>query len=352
MSMWIQLGTAILSQVVCLGITFSIRHPFISSNGMLLSFFNCFGGGVLLSIALIHMLPEMMEQFEKFVAQNSYPLGMLFIILGYFILVVLEKVLFRHEHHHVLTNESKPLFLDSDTKNVEPTLFIEKSDLDTESTNHSHDNNDERSENFKTEDSESHNHHLLEDTGDEELHTIQKHVLPTEKLVHGHRTPYDKEGSLVTPILLFIVLSIHAIFEGIVLGLQSEIKPTLSIAIAIILHKPVEALTLGIVMCVEVVSRANYFIISVIFSSVAPVGILIGLLVKITSTVPPILVGIFSALAIGSFLYISTTEIIADEFHRTTSNKEKWMKMAAVFIGICFVSISEIWLGDSHSHGH
>jgi len=305
MSVWIQFGTALISQALCLVITFCVRHPFISSNGLLLSFFNCFGGGVLLSIALMHMLPDMMEQFEKFVAENSYPLGMLFIILGYFILLILEKVLFRHEHHHVLTNESKPLFLDSEIKKVEPDLFIEKNELET------NDHSDEQKErDFNEENNTPHNHQAYAEDDEEELHTIQKnacqHQHVAEKLVHGHRTPYDKEGSLVTPILLFIVLSIHALFEGIVLGLQSELKSTISIAVAILFHKPVEALTLGIVMCVEIVSKANYFIISVIFSSVAPAGILIGLLVKITSTVPPILVGIFSAFAIGSFfVYIN-----------------------------------------------
>ena len=46
--------------------------------------------------------------------------------------------------------------------------------------------------------------------------------------------------------MLVVALSMHAIFEGIALGLSDEISSTLNIMLALCLHKPAAAMSLGI----------------------------------------------------------------------------------------------------------
>ena len=50
----------------------------------------------------------------------------------------------------------------------------------------------------------------------------------------------------MTPFVLMIALSVHAIFEGLALGLSVEFKDTLNIVIAIVIHKAAASCALGI----------------------------------------------------------------------------------------------------------
>ena len=53
-----------------------------------------------------------------------------------------------------------------------------------------------------------------------------------------------KPTSNITPYLLLIALSFHGLFEGLALGIQTHVKDTLFLAIAILAHKWAEAFTL------------------------------------------------------------------------------------------------------------
>jgi len=305
---WVDLIAAVATFTVCLigsAIT-QIQH--IKNNAQILSTFNCFGGGILLSVAVIHMIPELNEIFHDVESLHGYPIGMLFVILGYLILLVLEKVIFRHEHHHTLKNETSPIF-EEETKG--PDVTVSEVSTNLKYKNHHHDE--------------------------------------TPEIDHNHRPAFEKEGSLVTPILLFLALSAHSIFEGIVLGLQTNTENALTIFLAMIFHKPFEALALGILMTVEQIDKSHFILITILFASVTPTGIAIGLLLN-NNDPPPFLIGTFTGLAVGSFIYISTTEIIADEFVRTNTRKEKWIKLFSVFLGLVFISVVQIWLGHHEDH--
>jgi len=133
------------------------------------------------------------------------------------------------------------------------------------------------------------------------------------------------------------------------LGLQNNTENALTIFLAMICHKPFEALALGIVMTVEQIDKSHFILITILFACVTPTGIGIGLLLNYDEP-PPFLIGTFTGLAIGSFIYISTTEIIADEFVRTNTRKEKWIKLGAVVVGLAFISFIQIWLGHEDHH--
>ena len=51
--------------------------------------------------------------------------------------------------------------------------------------------------------------------------------------------------SSFTPYLLALVLSLHSIVEGLVLGVETHEKTTLVVLVAIISHKAIEAFALG-----------------------------------------------------------------------------------------------------------
>jgi solute carrier family 39 (zinc transporter), member 1/2/3 len=52
----------------------------------------------------------------------------------------------------------------------------------------------------------------------------------------------------MTPIILMVALSVHAIFEGIALGLLPELKESFNLMISIIIHKFAEGMSISIAM--------------------------------------------------------------------------------------------------------
>jgi len=173
-------------------------------------------------------------------------------------------------------------------------------------------------------------------TDEESLQSTDSRLLP----------PPSLKGNLVTPIMLLVALCIHSIFEGLIFGLQETDERTLSIMIAILSHKPIETLFLGIVMVKEYVELSTHIIIITVLSVITPLGICIGMaLHDIESTA----IATFSAIASGTFLYIATTEIIGEEFHNCKSDSERWKKFLSLCVGLAFVFVLRIWVGE-HEH--
>ena len=105
-----------------------------------------------------------------------------------------------------------------------------------------------------------------------------------------------------------IALSVHAAFEGLALGLQTQMIDVLNIVLAIGIHKGAAASALGISL---VKNFPNDFglvrKLLFVFSMATPIGIIIGILASSAGVIVDV---IFSSLAAGTFVYIGCTEII------------------------------------------
>jgi len=76
-----------------------------------------------------------------------------------------------------------------------------------------------------------------------------------------------------------IALSTHATFEGIALGLQTEMSSVLAIVFAILIHKGVEGTCLGISLIKTFPDNFNRVrLLVIVFSLATPVGVIIGTL--------------------------------------------------------------------------
>ena len=61
-----------------------------------------------------------------------------------------------------------------------------------------------------------------------------------------HDHSHEQKSSAITPYILLLALRFHGFFEGMALGIQSDISNTLSLFLAIVAHKWAASLTLGI----------------------------------------------------------------------------------------------------------
>jgi len=146
------------------------------------------------------------------------------------------------------------------------------------------------------------------------------------------------------------MLSVHALFESVLLGLQIDNTQAAAILLAILSHKWVESLSLGIIMIKTGVSQSGFSVIMVTFSAIAPLGVGIGVLAE--GSVPHVVVTVFNALAMGSFVYIGTTEIISEEFSATPSLRIRILKFVFLLLGCVVIGVVRIWSQHEETNHH
>ena len=131
----------------------------------------------------------------------------------------------------------------------------------------------------------------------------------------------------------------HAIFEGIALGLTKDFSATLNIMLALLCHKLAASMSLGSSIAknfAENEKRKGVFLL-IIFAIATPLGIILGLLLLESGTLIEV---VFNSFAGGTFIYIAASEVIVEEF--SMPNRYKWMQYFTFLCGIAL--ITSLWL--------
>lgn len=158
-----------------------------------------------------------------------------------------------------------------------------------------------------------------------------------ENVEHDHEHDFNPKSNL-TPYVLMCALSIHGLFEGIALGIQVQPKMVFFLGVAIVSHKWAESFTLGISFFKTNTSNETYIKLIVMFSLFTPLGITIGMFASGSNI---LLEAVFLSLAAGSFIYISASEVIVEEF---SVSRHKYLKFIFFFLGailVCLLTLIE-----------
>lgn len=130
-------------------------------------------------------------------------------------------------------------------------------------------------------------------------------------------------------------LCIDGFFEGLAIGSQSSFNKVIFIGVALLFNKIIVACNLGILFKITIREMKIYIRYVLLFSIFTPFGIMLSAILYEESEL--FLRGIFLAISSGSFLYVSTSVIIVEEFALT---KYKYSKFALFLLG----GISTIFL--------
>jgi len=138
----------------------------------------------------------------------------------------------------------------------------------------------------------------------------------------------------MTPYVLMIGLGVHSLFEGIALGLGNDMDSVLLLTIAIVMHKAAEGMVMGTSLVKAFPDHDNHVVILLfLFSIFTPIGVLIGWALGNGSTLIEV---IFNCFAAGTFLYISCSEVLVEEFSQP---ENKFLKFFFYIVGIAFIGI-------------
>ena len=224
-----------------------ILYFFQNINQKVLHLLIALGAGTMFSVALVHILPEALE--ESSYAVYAFALGFLFIYL-------LEEILTTHSHDH-----------------------------------HHHD--------------------------------------------HTHEDPHEHYRHLV--LVAWIAIFIHTLFDGLGIraGFSIDTKVGMSILAGVAIHQIPVSLSVASMLRESMMKRKTQISLMVIFALAAPLGFLIS--DGFVEHLSPAMVGIATALAGGSLLYVSNVELLP-MIHSQSSRKMKYITVSLFVIGVIGMS--------------
>ena len=312
-----------LISLFIISVTFAlipIKFSFFKTNMKLIGIANSFSAGIFISVGLVHLLPESTEKLNNF-TKSSFPFSFFISILGYSLILFIEKILFVKEDIDERKEQSD---IGSDSRQISEYLHSFK-DIET----------DKNEENFKNLFSKNGKitKFVGNNSGKRSEDTLLDHPFdnqPISSINNNNDTIYHHS---ITSYILVIALSVHSIFEGIALGLQRTSIRLLYLFLAILCHKWVEALTIGINFNNSQLEYDTIIKFILIFASMTPIGIILGLIFAGTSD---LIEGFFFAVSSGTFIYISASEVVIEEFSVSKYKKHKFISFI-IGAGLIFI---------------
>jgi zinc transporter 1/2/3 len=283
----------------------------------------CLGGGVLLCTTFIHLLPEVAERIDKLKDGPTQKIhyAELLMCVGFFTMYLVEECvhscLHRHQPDEVALVRSLSIRRGNGETDKSRTNSIRTSqDIticveDKKHIDHSHNDPD-------------HDHSYQNSRG------------------HSHFVSDAEDSTMKTIRGLFVVLalSVHELFEGLAVGLESSSKNVWYMFGAVSAHKLVIAFCIGVELVTSGMKNCMVITYVLIFAVVSPIGIGIGIVVstggKEITELPSVLL---QGLASGTLLYVVFFEILSSE------RKSGLQQFFSVLVGFSIMLVIKV-LGD------
>jgi len=271
-------GWKIIFQVLLTSLNFlswyvPLNHKSLAENALGLSIANSFSGGVFLSLAFSHLIPECVAGFPN--GAHNEVLPYMLILGGYMLIFFVEKVAFDahgildhgHHHHHHGVCQQKDLFL------------------------------------------------------------------PPEEKPNGNVASTTTNPSPLTSgrsaIILLGALAVHSVLEMVSLGLSSNFADSALLSLSIGLHQPAESIALLVAFMKSGLPKSKIIQYLTAFTLMGPIGTATGMAVKEYAS--PLVDAIMLAIVAGTFVYVGATEVIPEEFE---DQSNKWQKFGALVSGM------------------
>lgn len=191
---------------------------------------------------------------------------------------------------------------------------------------------------------------------------------------HHHRLPDDfgRSAGMKRFIIIIAALSAHSIFEGMALGVQSNRNLFVKLFVSILLHEVLMAMAIGLSLGEQRMTLKRKVLCSLLFSSIIPIGQVIGILMQKTTSLSSPADGdavvsvaesagghrhgsdslhatdndavsttsaVVQALAVGTFLYVTFFEILPERMHRSDFSM---IHVGFTIIGFLLIPVASI----------
>ncbi|XP_034077214.1 zinc transporter ZIP1 [Gymnodraco acuticeps] len=252
-----------------------------------LSLISCFAGGVFLAACLLDIIPDYLSDISAELdvrkVETSFPLAEFIMAAGFFMVLILERIVLNCREAALSQEERSPLMADNRNGH-----------------GHGHGTNPD-----------------LEGSGQHVHVDFQAH------------SPFRS-------FMLFLSLSLHSVFEGLAIGLQSTDSKVLEICIAILVHKSIIVFSLSVKLVQSAVRPLWVAAYISVFAMMSPIGIAIGISVMEAKLAAGALIqAVLEGLAAGTFIYITFLEILP---HELNSPGKQLLKVLFILLGFSIMA--------------
>lgn len=273
-----------------------LRSKNFSSNKLMLSLANAFSGGVFLSLAFGHLIPECIQGFNELPGERNEVLPFMMVLFGYLLIFFVEKVAF--DAHGLMENMEEGG--GAKAAGAIPTI-------------------------------------------DDPNTPEQTPLTPAQSPQH----PQDATGhSARSAVILLGALAVHSVLEMAALGLAGTFADSALLSLSIALHQPAESIALLVAFLKSGMEKSEIIKCLSIFSVMGPIGVVLGMVVK--QVAPPVVDALMLATVAGTFIYVGATEVIPEEWE---DQEHKWKKFGALMFGIVSIfGITQYTAGLEGAH--
>lgn len=279
----------------------------------------CFGGGVLLCTTFLHLLPEVAEHITELEEEELLPnfrmhFAEFLMCAGFFTMYFVEECVHAYLHKR---EKSK------DLRMFRRSLSIRRGEMDSISSETKSVSSTELVKEIEE--------------GANKFH-MNRHSMSHEHNAHSHIIIEDTVVKSIRGLLVVLALSVHELFEGLAVGLESSSSTVWYMFGAVSAHKLVIAFCIG----VELVSMDTKILLNIIyvltFAIVSPMGIGVGIAISgddndTTDIVSVILQG----LASGTLLYVVFFEILQKD------RKGGLLQYTAILVGFVIMFVITVF---------
>ncbi|KAM0687359.1 hypothetical protein COBT_001406 [Conglomerata obtusa] len=144
--------------------------------------------------------------------------------------------------------------------------------------------------------------------------------------------------------IFVVALSVHSFLEGIGLPAKTGIKIKYYL-LGLFGHKWIEAFALGVSINGAPFSKRAAFLLTLLYSSLTPLGIISGLIamsLNVKSGLKDDIELVLTGLSSGSFFYIGFVEMLNSEFDghcKSSSSKSNRNKLTAISTGFAIMTV-------------
>jgi zinc transporter 1/2/3 len=311
-----------------------------------ISFGNCIAGGVFLGMCFLGLFPYVHEKFAEVLSNakitTAFPLSEFVIIIGFFLIFAVE--------HLIITTRNK---IEKEARSSEDAVRVPHAGIDGDLRKMDEDESYVRLLELDAQDQDlceenavslskpsfsSHNFHC----GPSKTQGL--HSAGVTHHVHCDMSFAVSKATGLRYLILLLAISIHSLFEGVTLGLQTNQVKLFHLFLAVLFHEMLVALALGANIAKLNLGLMGSLKYILIVTGSIPVGILLGLLIGaapglLGASVSAVLQGI----AAGIFIHVTFMEIIPEEL---SGKKCCFLKILFFFIGFMVMAVVNFALGD------
>nr|CAD2187161.1 unnamed protein product [Meloidogyne enterolobii] len=284
----------------------------------ILSLLSCFAGGVFMGTCFLDIFPHINENYERFIIKSKwkieYPLTQFFVCCG--------------SHHH---------------KHRRDKIKCREEHLKTSNIVNS--NNNCNSDGNVLQQS---THVVVVRRSDgEESDSINSAKQFKQRsisiLTQEYLNNEQVDDSLLKSITFAVAMSFHSILEGFALGVQNNQKGIMTLFISLIIHKGIEAFSVGLQITRSNAKRMIIVVLTIgIYAMMTPFGSMVGVLLtnlNIDEVLKDGIVIVLESFAGGTFIYVTFFEVLSQERANEFSNL---VQLCAIVFGFLVVSVLQI----------